>query len=107
MKKYYLIINLLMLITLFSCTDSASLKRGECNSIYYWRTTFSLSDSEKEFLREHDVKKIYMRFFDVERADPAKNGEDVTPEATIIFNDTVPSGVEIVPTVYITTSAME
>ena len=58
MKKYYLIISLLIFITLLSCTESASLKNGESNSIYYWRTTFSLSDSEKEFMREHDVKKI-------------------------------------------------
>lgn len=107
MKKYYLIISLLISIILLSCNGSPSLKSNESNSIYYWRTTFSLSDSEKEFMREHDVKKIYMRFFDVEWAYPAKNGEDVTPEATIRFNDTIPAGVEIVPTVYITTSAME
>lgn len=107
MKKYYLIISLLISIILLLCNGSPSLKSNESNSIYYWRTTFSLSDSEKEFLREQDIKKIYMRFFDVEWAYPAKNGEDVTPEATIRFNDTVPAGVEIVPTVYITTSAME
>lgn len=107
MKKYYLIISLLISIIFLSCNGSPSLKSNESNSIYYWRTTFSLSDSEKEFMREHDVKKIYMRFFDVEWVYPAKNGEDVTPEATIRFNDTIPAGVEIVPTVYITTSAME
>lgn len=107
MKKYYLIISLLISITLLSCTGSLSLKNGEGNSIYYWRTTFSLSNSEKEFLREHDIKKIYMRFFDVDRVYPAKNGEKVTPEATIRFSDTVPDGINVVPTVYITTSAME
>lgn len=107
MKKCYLIISLLISITLFSCNGSSSLKNDEGNSIYYWRTTFSLSNGEKEFLQEHDVKKIYMRFFDVEWEYPAKNGEDVTPEATIRFNDTVPAGVEIIPTVYITTSAVE
>lgn len=106
MKKYYLIISLLISLTLPSCDGPASLKSDKSNSIYYWRTTFSLSDSEKEFLREHDVKKIYMRFFDVDGAYSAKNGEKVIPEATIRFNDTVPAGIEIVPTVYITISAM-
>lgn len=62
MKKYYLIISLLIFITLLSCTRTASLKSEESNSIYYWRTTFSLSDREKEFMKEHDVRKIYMRF---------------------------------------------
>ena len=78
MKKYYLIICLLISITLISCTDSASLESNKENSIYYWRTTFSLSDNERDFLKAHDVKKIYVRFFDVDWAYPAKNGEDVT-----------------------------
>ena len=107
MKKYFLIICLLISITLISCINSRLCKSDEENSIYYWRTTFSLSDKEKEFLKEHNVKTIYMRFFDVDWAYPAKNGEDVTPEATIRFNDTVPDGIDVVPTVYITTSAME
>ena len=107
MKKYYLIICLLISIALLSCTASTSLESDKENSIYYWRTTFSLSDKEKEFLKEHNVKTIYMRFFDVDWAYPAKNGEDVTPEATIRFNDTVPDGIDVFPTVYITTSAME
>lgn len=89
-----------------SCQDNSSVRNNRENSIYYWRTTFSLSDKEKEFLKTHDVKKIYMRFFDVDWAHPAKNGEDVTPESTIRFNDTVPVDIEIVPTIYITTSAM-
>ena len=90
-----------------SCQNNSSLINNRENSIYYWRTTFSLSDKEKKFLKEHDVKTIYMRFFDVDWAYPAKNGEDITPEATIRFNDTVPVGIEIIPTVYITTSAMK
>lgn len=107
MKKYCLVISLLISLTLLSCTGSESQKSNESNSIYYWRTTFSLNNGEKEFLREHDVKKIYMRFFDVNWAYPTKNGEDVIPEATVRFNDTIPAGIEIVPTVYITTSAIE
>lgn len=55
------------------------MKNDGGNSIYYWRTTFSLSDGEKESLTTHDVNKIYMRFFDVDWAYPAKNGEDITP----------------------------
>lgn len=102
-----IIIFILTCLLLPSCKDKVSCNAAEQNCIYYWRTTFSLSESEKEFLRKHDVKKIYLHLFDVERAYPAKNVEDVTPEATIRFNDTVPAGVEIVPTVYITTSAMD
>ena len=107
MKKYYLIISLWISFALLSCNGASSLKSNEGNSIYYWRTTFSLSNDEKEFLREHDVRKIYMRFFDVDGDCLAINGEYVIPEATLRFNDTVPAEIEIVPTVYITTRAME
>lgn len=107
MKKYYLIISLLIFITLLSCTGTASLKSEESNSIYYWRTTFSLSDSEKEFLREHDVRKIYMRFFDVDWDYHTKDKDGVIPEATIRFKDTIPNGIDVVPSVHITTSAIE
>lgn len=94
-------------LTFISCQDNSYLGNDRENSIYYWRTTFSLSDNEREFLKAHDVKKIYVRFFDVDWTYPAKNGENVTPEATIRFNDAIPDGIDVVPTVYITTSAME
>ena len=104
---YNLFIIFILTLTLMSCKDNSSVRNNRGNSIYYWRTTFSLSDKEKEFLKVHDVKTIYLRFFDVGWAYPAKNGEDVTPEATVRFNDAVPDGIDVVPTVYITTSAME
>lgn len=95
-----------MAAELLSCRSNKPLSNGG-NNIYYWRTTFSLSENEKEFLVEHNVKKIYLHFFDVEWSYPEKQGEIVTPQATIKFNDSVPTGIEIVPTIYITTSAME
>lgn len=89
-----------------ACQESAVFSNQGENSIYYWRTTFSLSDSERKFLRAHDIDKIYMRFFDVYRDYSASSGEDLIPEATIKFVDTIPDGINVVPTVYITTSAM-
>lgn len=101
-----LIIWILACIVFTSCQDRTTCECHERNSIYYWRTVFTLSDSEKEFLRVHDVTKMYMRFFDVDRIYDAHKGEDITPEATVRFNDSVPDGIEVVPTVYITTQAM-
>lgn len=102
-----IMILILSCLSLLSCQDKASCNTDEKNSIYYWRTTFSLSESEKEFLDKHDVRKIYLHLFDVEWSYRGKQGEIVTPEATIKFNDSVPNGIEIVPTIYITTSAIE
>lgn len=102
-----LIICWLPVVAFLSCKDGQSLKTGEGNSIYYWRTTFSLSNAEKEFLRKHDIAKIYVRFFDVDYDYSADDGEKTVPKATIRFIDSVPDGLEIIPAIYITTVAME
>lgn len=96
---------LMLSLTLLSCRGTGGTETG--NSIYYWRTAFSLSDKEKDFLKEHVVNKIYIKFFDVSSGYGATDGEAVVPEATIRFNDSVPDGIEVVPTVYITNEAME
>ena len=75
--------------------------QGDENSVYYWRTELRLDSTERAFLDRHDVKKVYCRYFDVVMRD----GEPM-PNATISFPDTLPSGVELVPTVYITEDCM-
>lgn len=102
-----LIISLLIPVILLSCKENSFLDDNGVNSIYYWRTTFSLNDYEKEFLKKHNVKKLYVKFFDVDKHWHVNKGDLIVPEATILFKDTVVPGVDIVPTVYITTSAME
>ena len=85
---------------------SGTSAQERSNSIYYWRTTFTLSDEERNFIERHDIGKIYMRFFDVGCATVSKPGQEVVPEATIRFIDSVPQGIEVVPTIYITNYAM-
>ena len=70
------------------------------NAIYYWKTTFKLSDEERNFLSEHQVKRLYLRYFDVCR-DPDFSMEIPVPEATLIFLDTIPRNIEVVPTVFV------
>ncbi len=102
-----LIIFLLSFMPMVSCTDKAHLTVAEQNGIYYWRTTFSLNDYEKDFLNKHDVKKLYIKFFDVDKDWKAKKGDEIVPIATIQFNDSILPGIEVVPTIYITTSAID
>lgn len=98
---------LLLSLLIFSCenqstkqetieSEEISNPRKSCNSIYYWKTTFTLSDKEREFLDEHQIKRMYIRYFDVymENGSPG-------PEATIRFQDSIPAGLEIIPTVFI------
>lgn len=72
------------------------------NSVYYWRTTFILSDTERAFLKEHNIKRVYLHLFDVDES----VYNDVAPVATLLFKDSLPSDIEYVPTVYITQDAI-
>ncbi len=101
-----LFIILFCLFTLLSCKHNPS-SHNDGNGIYYWRTTLSLNDAEREFLKKHNVTRLYIKFFDVDKDWEAPKGTQIIPEATIQFKDSVPDGIEIIPTIYITTSAIE
>lgn len=65
-------------------------------SVYYWRTTLTLDSAERAFLSEHGVGRMYVRYFDVVMRD----GRPM-PNATLQMQDSVPAGIEVVPTVFI------
>ena len=68
--QHILFVTLLMLATA-GCSPTAKNepnKRAEhvpANGIYYWKTIFDLNETERNFLKEHHVKRLYLRFFDV------------------------------------------
>ena len=66
-------------------------------SFYYWKTTFRLSDTEKKIMQDLNIKKLYIRFFDVNWEQESK----VIPVGKIIFVNKIPSGFKIVPVVYL------
>lgn len=71
------------------------------NAVYYWRTVFNLSDKELKFMKKHNVGRMYLRMFDV-----IDNYGQTEPNATLRFNQKVPIGMEIVPTVFITVDVL-
>ncbi len=81
-----------------SCGERRELVR----SAYWWSTTFGPSVQELEFLDVHNVSRLYLRYFDVV-VDP--DGE-VMPNATLKFNDSIPEGLEVIPTVFIVNECM-
>ncbi len=93
---------LLLLLLLFVGCKKQAESTTEGRSAYYWSTTFKMSDGKRQFLKDHHVTRLYVRYFDV------VSGEDGTPQpnATIWFNDSVPTGVEVIPTVYILNECM-
>lgn len=104
----------LFLLCLLSCKNGKTGKPLEHedekrqiffgNAIYHWKNTFDPTDEELKFLMEHDVKRIYVRLFDV--VDTRSGKYCAEPSATVKFLGKIPNGVEIVPTVFITNEAM-
>jgi len=72
------------------------------NAVYYWRTDLQLDSSERAFLKRYHINKMYCRYFDV----VMDTAQGPMPNATLTFSDTLPVGVEMVPTVYITEDCM-
>lgn len=81
---------------------SCGERREPVRSAYWWSTTFGPSVQELEFLDFHNVSRLYLRYFDVV-VDP--DGE-VMPNATLKFNDSIPEGLEVIPTVFIVNECM-
>ncbi|WP_052173590.1 hypothetical protein [Prevotella sp. RM4] len=75
----------------------------QSNGVYYWRTDLHLDSTERAFLKQHHINKVYCRYFDVVMSD---DGTEPKPNATIAFTDTLPAGIELIPIVYITEDCM-
>jgi hypothetical protein len=104
------IITMVVLLLLVGCgkkTDSKGIPVQ--NGIYYWRTTFAVSYNEQAFLKKYEVKKLYLRLFDIDLVgDHPSYDAKPQPIATIQFPDsvnlkeTMEMVDECVPTVFIT-----
>ena len=91
---------LLLAVVTTDCTKQKEME--DINAVYYWRTDLRLDSAERDFLQQYHINKGYCRYFDV-----VMNDEDYPmPNATITFSDSIPEGVELVPTVYITEDCM-
>lgn len=90
MKKIWL---LMLLVTLLVACSAKTEKIS--TAFYFWRTTFSLTETEQQYLKDLDVKKLYIRYFDV-----ALQNNEAIPVAPVVFNQK-PSSYNIVPVVYI------
>ena len=103
---------LLLAIVLAACgtrqpQPDKAMASGVGNAIYYWRTTFELTAADKAFLQHHDVRRIYLRMFDVAAELNLDNDTyEAVPIATTRFDSEIPDNIEIVPTVYITLDAL-
>jgi len=111
-----LILSLLILFVIPSCADKNNhlSSTTRANGIYYWRTTFDVSEVEQQFINLHNVKRLYLRLFDVDMS--KRNLSEVLspqPVATIQFRDSANLAQvmqivdECVPTIFITLPALK
>ncbi|QOG03443.1 hypothetical protein [Flavobacterium sp. MDT1-60] len=94
-KKSFLIF-FVFLLTACSKNDKPII------AFYYWKTVFKLSETEKEVLKDNNVEKLYIRYFDV-GLNP-KTTEPI-PVSPIHFQGNV-SKFDIVPVVFIQNKVM-
>ncbi|MCH5179196.1 MAG: hypothetical protein J1F13_05895 [Prevotellaceae bacterium] len=73
-------------------------------SVYYWKTTFDYGTWEQQFVELHGIDRIYLRLFDVAFSESRMAA---MPIATVRFATKMPTDVNIVPVVYITTEAVQ
>ncbi len=95
-SKWILLLSGLLLVLGQGCgkTDPAAA------SFYHWRTRLELSPAEQAALQRHAVQRLYVKYFDVDRADarllfqPLARLQAASPQ--------LPNDLEVVPCVFIT-----
>lgn len=90
---------LLLTLLLMTACHEQQKERG----MYYWSTVFRMDPAKQTFLKEHQINRLYVRYFDV----VVDEQDRVMPNATISFKDSVPQGVEVIPTVFIVNNCMK
>lgn len=90
----------LMLLMSVSCQKERNITR----SFYFWKSSYKNTPTEQALLKELGVKKLYMKFFDVQWDARLQRPY---PSAKISFDSTAlkqlkASNIEIVPVIFIT-----
>lgn len=73
-------------------------------AFYYWKTTYHVSSGQTALLKELRIKKLYLRFFDVDWGEAYNRN---IPVAQVIFQAPVDTFLDVVPVVYITNKALK
>lgn len=76
-------------------------------AIYHWKGEFKPDSTELNFLKQHHIKRLYLKMFDVvDHWDNLSHQIDIRPNATTKFSCRPPADVEVIPVTYITIDAL-
>ena len=67
------LLTIMCLFTTFGCSNKAKNEEDAVfvfhhepsNAVYYWKTVFSPNEYERRFMKDYQVKRIYLKLFDV------------------------------------------
>ncbi|WP_264525547.1 hypothetical protein [Flavobacterium sp. N502536] len=71
-------------------------------AFYYWKTILKLSETEKQLLKDNDVSKLYIRYFDIGLHPQTREPIPLSP---IRFQENI-KAFEVVPVVFIQNKVM-
>jgi hypothetical protein len=93
-----------LLLMLFACGHKQ--KKPTAIAFYHWQTQLSLDTAQQELLDDLSVKRLYVKFFDV---DWDASQQALVPQAILrLDSNTIRKGLtEIVPTVFITNRSFQ
>ena len=96
-NQFFLILTIILWI---SCNN---VERKIEPSFYYWKQSFDLTGTEQTYLKELKVKRTYIKFFDIKWSKVTNTPYIVAP---ISFKSSIPSFLDIIPTIYITNNTL-
>lgn len=93
---------LLLVLVLIFCSCTSKDVSPKVKAAYYWSTTLKMDSVKTTFIHCHGITRLYVRYFDV-----VDTPSGPMPNATLLFNDTLPQNLDIIPTVFITNDCMK
>ncbi len=96
MKRSFYIAFCFLLIAVVGCRSNDKPPQP---AFYYWKTNFSLAEPLRGYLDSLGVKKMYVKFFDV---DWDESFQGPVPMAEVLMDTTAIRDMEIIPCVFIT-----
>lgn len=105
LKPYFLYFFLIvLLISATSCNKIGHKAPQILPAFYHWKGEFSLSEEEKSYLKSLNIKKLYVRYFDV---DWDEGLGQVVPKSNVSLSKEKIENMEYIPTVFITNRTLQ
>ncbi|WP_162633197.1 hypothetical protein [Echinicola strongylocentroti] len=90
-----------ILVMFMACLGACQQTKPPAVSFYYWKTAFNLNHTEANTIKANQVKKLYVRYFDV-----ALSADGLPYPVSEVNLGHFPDTLEIVPVVYIKNEVM-